>query len=894
MHLTYNGLSPYFDFIVKCLKKIEEKTIAIDLEKIDINEIISEEIYLVKKNLEAEENQDLIEAETIIENYFENKFKNFINVVRKKNCYVFRIKEKDDELFENEKESFLSSEEIYFVRKSDTPKTKIIGVYEPYNLVAIEYVPKNSLEKETITVYIRSYIYVLKTILDALKILQDKPKEQNRVLLKLIENKEYVSFDNTIFADIIREKEWLFLNNIKRDGTKQQREFVNIAITTSDFAILEGPPGSGKTTTICEIIYQAIRRGQRVLLVASTHVAVDNVLEKLFDEELKTINEIKETILPIRIGKHDDWKISDLASKYQFENFWEEDKKLLINSLENFPNKTESQKLFLDLPKKKDGNEYISQAFLKAANLVCGTTIGILRHPEIGNLRRKEQISQPFDMIILDEASKTTFQEFLVPALAAKKFVIVGDIMQLPPYVDEEGVSSNLEYFSVENNSLVNLFMNFNGISMSGKFPKRCLIIDNRNALSNSYKLLEYHYDCPTCILYEDKVPDLSELWGASIIIGSEKAIERNQHLLPCSLHLFHNSNTNLIEEINPEDINLTVFKYKHNHFSNKLSNDSFHLNFQDESWEHSIGWRLNRSFEHRFLKENIYDKQIEERIPKWISKEDEKKLYEFLDDIKKIAFPSIIELLQKGFKSRHTREKTILNDGFEGNDLRLRHRTLLYQHRMHPDISSFSRENFYNSKALLDCTGIETERIHNISRYQKHFCWLDVKIPSEYRRRSRNQNKYEAKAIMQEIDFLRKWFRNNPKRDGYMWTIAVLPFYKSQENLLRMELQSKFKSKRYRTFIDKTNNCKIELCVIDRFQGHEADFVFLSFVQNSRIGFLDSPNRLNVALTRGKYQVIVVGDKDFFEKDRHRSDLLRNLARNTKPIRLLNEVNKD
>ena len=90
---------------------------------------------------------------------------------------------------------------------------------------------------------------------------------------------------------------------------------------------------------------------------------------------------------------------------------------------------------------------------------------------------------------------------------------------------------------------------------------------------------------------------------------------------------------------------------------------------------------------------------------------------------------------------------------------------------------------------------------------------------------------------------------------------------------------------------VDSRNNCKIELCVIDRFQGHEADFVFLSLVQNTRIGFLDSPNRLNVALTRGKYQTIVVGDNAYFASKGHRSDLLRDLARETKKIRLLNEV---
>jgi superfamily I DNA and/or RNA helicase len=36
----------------------------------------------------------------------------------------------------------------------------------------------------------------------------------------------------------------------------------------------------------------------------------------------------------------------------------------------------------------------------------------------------------------------------------------------------------------------------------------------------------------------------------------------------------------------------------------------------------------------------------------------------------------------------------------------------------------------------------------------------------------------------------------------------------------------------------------------VDKFQGHEADIVFLSMVQTKRVGFMDNPNRLNVAIT--------------------------------------------
>ena len=58
------------------------------------------------------------------------------------------------------------------------------------------------------------------------------------------------------------------------------------------------------------------------------------------------------------------------------------------------------------------------------------TTIGILQHPDI---KSGGHASPDFDVLIVDEASKTPFQEFLVPALLAKRWIIVGDPKQLLP-----------------------------------------------------------------------------------------------------------------------------------------------------------------------------------------------------------------------------------------------------------------------------------------------------------------------------------------------------------------------------------------------------------------------------------------------------------------------------
>ena len=62
---------------------------------------------------------------------------------------------------------------------------------------------------------------------------------------------------------------------------KSQCEAVQFALSSRDLAIIHGPPGTGKTTTVVEIIRQAVMRGEKVLACAPSNAGVDNLLERL-------------------------------------------------------------------------------------------------------------------------------------------------------------------------------------------------------------------------------------------------------------------------------------------------------------------------------------------------------------------------------------------------------------------------------------------------------------------------------------------------------------------------------------------------------------------------------------------------------------------------------------
>ena len=138
--------------------------------------------------------------------------------------------------------------------------------------------------------------------------------------------------------------------------------------------------------------------------MASTHVAVDNVLKSLF----KKNPELAQLIVPVRIG--DEHNIDDKIKQFRLEDRIQSIKESLISNLEELPNLSKSQQYFLNAL-KTDSQTVIERIILESANLICGTTIGIIKHPIFRQRRRSTQAI--FDYMIIDEASKTPFTEFL-------------------------------------------------------------------------------------------------------------------------------------------------------------------------------------------------------------------------------------------------------------------------------------------------------------------------------------------------------------------------------------------------------------------------------------------------------------------------------------------------
>jgi superfamily I DNA and/or RNA helicase len=196
----------------------------------------------------------------------------------------------------------------------------------------------------------------------------------------------------------------------------------------------------------------------------------------------------------------------------------------------------------------------------------------------------------------------------------------------------------------------------------------------------------------------------------------------------------------------------------------------------------------------------------------------------------------------------------------------------------MHPQISKIPREIFYDNDALQDGIAIDDREwpspIYN--RYPSRTVWVDVNGSRVYR----NTNVAEAEVIIGEIENFVSW-ADSRKRNNRPWTVIILSFYERQRKYIRDLIKRKYPEngnfKRESHF--QIGSVEVYNYTVDKVQGREGDLVLLSMVQNERVGFMDSPNRLNVAITRARYQMVIVGDHGYFAQGQMSSLELRDIA---------------
>lgn len=736
-------------------------------------------------------------------------------------------------------------------------------------------------------IYLRPNTYQLDQQKKAINRLLHEPLSEHEPLLYLFglsdqkyweQNPEYAPLD------------WRVLTKNDIEGVEEQREFVMKALATKDFALMEGPPGSGKTTVIIELVAQLAKEGMRVLLCSATHAAIDNVIERVAGRYKDIVGDL---IVPVRISGSED-SVKESVRPYLLNKL----KKTYTQEILRFlrQNHTlESQKYLLENLSSKQGEQWIETLILESANLVAGTMIGILQHPAIKGNRN----SVPFDVMIVDEASKVTFLDFIVPALYAKKWILVGDIKQLPPYIEEDYVGEYIQSFADENEQKAILeryelkkrlsagrreliiYFTRRDVSQELETLRRELEeIKSRDEKEHDKDLREF-LNRPPHILTLNKENlntwtselKIMELNAADLLICEESKevrafIER---------HIFVKS-----EVINPEDScfgNYSDFTYRQRYLHERnlhkraYKEDEFYQFGPDgESWAEKVVNNLIQYFGFRDVVDIFKDSYLDliRLLPG--------KLWEEVNDIKRRVFPSILEILQRGMgPEKKQRDKRLITHGLSEEHKKSRFVSLSYQHRMHPEIAEIPGKYFYGGKNL--CSGTSVEIRHWADPWGgDRVLWIPNKDATGNQKGGKIINPTEVHDMEVHLKKFLEWAKDNPKPDGGRYELAILSFYLHQVNELRkMVRRGTGQPKRYAKF--QKDNVDIFLYTVDKFQGQEADVVFLGFTKFTRNAHYNSPNRLNVALTRARHKLLLFGNRAWFEKNA-KLEALKELAK--------------
>jgi superfamily I DNA and/or RNA helicase len=232
---------------------------------------------------------------------------------------------------------------------------------------------------------------------------------------------------------------------------ESQQHAVNKILSANELAIVHGPPGTGKTTTLIQGIKALLKEdNQQLLVVAPSNTAVDLLTEKLDDEGLRVLRignparvsqkllsltldskmSVHESMKSVKALKKQATEFKNMAHKYKrnFGRAEQEQRKALFN---------EARKIMKEVG---DTEQYIMDQVVSGSQVITATLAGA-NHYTIRDLQ--------FTTVVIDEAAQALEPACWIPILKAKKVVFAGDHYQLPPTIKSveaarDGLSTTL------------------------------------------------------------------------------------------------------------------------------------------------------------------------------------------------------------------------------------------------------------------------------------------------------------------------------------------------------------------------------------------------------------------------------------------------------------------
>ncbi|MEO6632083.1 MAG: AAA domain-containing protein, partial [Mucilaginibacter sp.] len=219
-------------------------------------------------------------------------------------------------------------------------------------------------------------------------------------------------------------------------NTSQEQAVQNI-LSAQDLAIVHGPPGTGKTTTLVQAIKALIAQNkEQILVVAPSNTAVDLLSEKLSIEGLNVLRignpaRVSERLVSLtldsKMAEHsyvkDVKKLKKQASEYKnmahkykrsFGKAERDQRKALFD---------EAHKIMREVDKTE---QFIIDDLVAKAQVITATLVGS-NHYTVRNVK--------FNTVVIDEAGQALEPACWIPILKAQKLIMAGDHLQLAPTI---------------------------------------------------------------------------------------------------------------------------------------------------------------------------------------------------------------------------------------------------------------------------------------------------------------------------------------------------------------------------------------------------------------------------------------------------------------------------
>lgn len=652
---------------------------------------------------------------------------------------------------------------------------------------------------------------------------------------------------------------------------QSQKNAVLKALYAKDLCLLQGPPGTGKTTVIAELIWQHILKDptKKLLLTSETNLAVDNALEKLMGSRNvnETLSPYLSIIKPLRFGRSS--KFEEDGKKYSVERIekWLDDEYeeefVYENELSSLENVTEES-----LDDQEDGdvnNNAVQQWMTMIAQRAQSYAEQNPRYAELTNmystsLCSPDGITKRYFMekyfkhanVIGSTCSSTGSPSFAADYASVYSSAVYDKFVEKEGYKqtisDIKGlvVAANNEDSSFQDRakSIIKRIMRENNINTEDELRE---LLDEP---TDNVKHFLFDYDLKQ--LLKQKRPKKFETILERLEFDSEEQFEQTKNIY------FDTVIMDEASKATPPDLVLPL----------------------------CFGRKSIIIGDHRQLPPMLYEQDFKEALLS-------------LDDDKAAALADDID---RQFVNTSQFARLILNPKVSKSIKSV----FTEQYRMHPQINDAIKQFYKNDEGGLSC-GLDLKKVDSPnlaepeSRYHGfyhpgfispdvHVLWVKVDEPEQRTDSKALYNEKEVEAVKRVLQYLKhskgfeeymQYWDNNirsTERRNIEKEIGVISFYGQQVKYLN-EVKS----------FARNNGMRLKLNTVDKFQGMERNIVIVSTVRSDKYktakgivtnddpGFAKSPERLNVALSRARRLLIVVGNNEFFDhvKDANSGNLL-------------------